>query len=136
MARRCAFVFDLRCPPGFDPDEILAPFYAEVTRIDARVRARAADGGVRVTRATNAPPLDVDMESSAEALVRALTGDNALRAVSYATEAGQFSQAGISSVICGPGSIDQAHIPNEWLDPGELAKGVQVFTKLLGRLAG
>ena len=43
------------------------------------------------------------------------TGDNAVRAVAYATEAGQFRAAGLPSVICGPGSIDQAHQPDEFV---------------------
>ena len=42
--------------------------------------------------------------------------------VSFATEAGSFQRAGVSSVVCGPGSIDQAHQPNEFIDPNELAR--------------
>ena len=86
-------------------------------------------------RLANAPPLNVDLESPAEILVRALTGDNALSAVAYATEAGQFQQADISSIISGPGSIDQAHIPNEWINIEELEKGVDIFTRLVTHLA-
>lgn len=135
LARRCRFAFDLRCPPGYDPDEILAAFHDAVKAADQRMRARFPDCGVRVTRLANAPPLDIDQDSSAEILLRALTGDNALRAVAYATEAGQFRNAGFSSVICGPGSIDQAHIPNEWIDPVELETGVEIFSKLVAHLA-
>lgn len=135
LARRCRFVFDLRCSPGHDPDEILAPFYIAADAIDKRMKARFADCGVAVKQLTNAPPLEVDIDSPAETLLRALTGDNARRAVSYATEAGQFRQAGISSVICGPGSIDQAHIPNEWIDPGELVKGIEIFEALIAHLS-
>ena len=67
--------------------------------------------------------------------MRALTGDNELRAVAYATEAGQFNVAGIPAVVCGPSSIDQAHIPNEWIELAELSKGVDVFCDLTKRLA-
>ncbi|MEO1319768.1 MAG: hypothetical protein AAFV30_04235, partial [Pseudomonadota bacterium] len=42
--------------------------------------------------------------------------------VAFATEGGSFQHAGISSVVCGPGSIDQAHQPNEFIDPAELAR--------------
>ena len=134
LARRCRFAFDLRCPPGYDPEAILAPFHETVKAVDQRIRARFPESGVRVRRLANAPPMTVDLESPAEILVRALTGDNALSAVAYATEAGQFQQAGISSIICGPGSIDQAHIPNEWIDIEELEKGVDIFTRLVEHL--
>jgi hypothetical protein len=53
--------------------------------------------------------------AAAEALIRALTGDNAGHAVAYATEAGLFQGAGYSAAICGPGSIDQAHQPDEYI---------------------
>lgn len=135
LARRCRFVFDLRCPPGFDPEVILAPFMAAAEAADRRIRARAPEGGLCVTRVSHVPPLAPEPGSSAENLLRALTGDNALRAASYTAEAGQFRQAGIPSVICGPGSIDQAHRPNEFIATSQLIKGVEIFSKLVGQLA-
>lgn len=134
LARHCQLGFDLRCPPGFDPDEILAPFFAAVEATDARLRGLFPDCGAKVTRVSNVPPLAPDPDNAAETLVRALTGDNAVRAVSYATEAGQFYAAGLPTVICGPGSIDQAHKPNEFIDPAQLDEGVRIFTKLVERL--
>ncbi len=134
LAKTCRFAFDLRCPPGFDPNEILAPFRAIAAEKDAALKARFPECGVRVTTMTDVPGLAVDPDNDAETLLRALTGDNALRAVAYATEAGQFHQAGMSSVICGPGSIDQAHKPNEFVARKQLAQGVDIFTKLVHQL--
>ncbi|NQY95639.1 MAG: acetylornithine deacetylase [Henriciella sp.] len=135
LARHCHFGFDLRCPPGFDPDAILAPFYEAAEQADAEMKARFPECGVEVNRISNVPPLAPDPDNAAEILVRALTGDNAMRAVAYATEAGQFHQAGLSAVICGPGSIDQAHKPNEFIDPAQLQQGVTIFKKLVDRLS-
>lgn len=135
LARECTFLFDLRCPPGFDPDEILAPFIAAAAEKDATLKARFSECGVRVTKLTNVPSLAPGEHNAAEALVRSLTGDNALRAVAYATEAGQFHEAGMPSIICGPGSIDQAHTPNEYVDASQLDEGVEIFSKLVQRLA-
>nr|WP_070959175.1 acetylornithine deacetylase [Hyphomonas sp. Mor2] len=135
LARHCHFGFDLRCPPGFDPDQILAPFFAAVDEADRALKQRFPECGIDVNRLSNVPPLAVDSDNSAEHLVRALTGDNALRAVAYATEAGQFHVAGLPSVICGPGSIDQAHKPNEFIDPEQLKQGVAIFHKLIERLS-
>ena len=135
LARHCHFGFDLRCPPGFDPDVILAPFFAAVDAANEDLKLRFPESGVAVHRISNVPPLAPDPDNSAERLVRALTGDNALRAVAYATEAGQFHEAGLPSVICGPGSIDQAHKPNEFIDPAQLEQGVVIFDKLTERLS-
>ena len=134
LARECRFAFDLRCPPGFNPDVILAPFLDAAAAKDAQMKARFPDCGVCVTKLTNVPALAPGEHNAAEALVRALTGDNALRAVAYATEAGQFHEAGMPAVICGPGSIDQAHKPNEYIDLAQLDEGVEIFSKFVQQL--
>ncbi|MEL6415215.1 MAG: acetylornithine deacetylase [Pseudomonadota bacterium] len=134
LARECEFHFDLRCPPGYDPDEILEPFLEAADAKDAALKARFPECGVEVTKYTDVPGLAPGENNAAESLVRALTGDNALRAVAYATEAGQFHQAGMPSVICGPGSIDQAHKPNEFIAKTQLAEGVKVFDDLIAHL--
>lgn len=135
LARQCHFGFDLRCPPGFDPGDILRPFIAAAADADERLKARFPDCGVEIHRISNVPPLAPDPGNAAEILVRALTGDNAMRAVAYATEAGQFHAAGIPAVICGPGSIDQAHKPNEFVAISQLEEGVAIFTKLVEHLS-
>jgi len=135
LAKECTFLFDLRCPPGYDPDTILAPFLEAAEAMDHALKAKFPECGVRVTKLTDVPFLAPGENNAAETLVRALTGDNALRAVAYATEAGQFHQAGLPSVICGPGSIDQAHVPNEFIAISQIAQGVEVFNGLVRRLA-
>lgn len=135
LAQECTFAFDLRCPPGFDPDEILEPFLAAAEAKDAVLKSRFPECGVEVSKTTDVPPLAPGEHNPAEALVRALTGDNANRAVAYATEAGQFHQAGMPSVICGPGSIDQAHTPNEFVAKAQLVQGVEIFSKLIQQLS-
>jgi acetylornithine deacetylase len=134
LARECEFHFDLRCPPGYDPDEILAPFLEAAEKKDAALKERFPECGVEVTKYTDVPGLAPGENNAAESLVRALTGDNALRAVAYATEAGQFHQAGMPAVVCGPGSIDQAHKPNEFVAKAQLAEGVKIFEDLIAHL--
>jgi len=70
----------------------------------------------------------------AETLARALTGDNASHVVSYATEAGQFQEAGYSAVVCGPGNIEQAHQPNEYLSVAQFEAGQAYMQALLQTL--
>jgi acetylornithine deacetylase len=68
-------------------------------------------------------------------LARALTGDNTTRAVAYATEGGIFQGGGLSTVICGPGSILQAHQPDEFIEISQLADSCAFMERLVKRLS-
>ena len=135
LARRCVFGFDLRTTPGLDPRAILAGFFAEAEALDAEMKARFADAGVTVEQRSNVPALAPEPSGAAEAFARRLAGDNGpARAVSYAAEAGQFQQAGYSVVICGPGSIDQAHQPDEYVEVAQMERGAAFMARLLEAL--
>ncbi len=132
LARRAHFFFDLRCPPDVDPDTILKPFKEKAAAIDAQLKQAFPDTGVRVEQLSNAPPLSHSGSEDAEAFVRKLTGDNApAGVVSYAAEAGQFQQAGFPTVICGPGSIEQAHQPNEYVSLEQFTRGADFMLRLI-----
>jgi acetylornithine deacetylase len=132
LARECVFWFDLRTPPGMDPFAILAPFFAQAEAMDAALKARAPEAGVRIDRRSVTPPLAPEIDGEAERLARVLAGDNGPgRVVSYAAEAGQFQGAGFSTVICGPGSIDQAHQPDEYVEIAQMHRGAQFMGRLV-----
>jgi acetylornithine deacetylase len=65
---------------------------------------------------------DREDKSDACELISSLTGDNSRQVVSFGTEAGLFQEIGISTVVCGPGSIDQAHKIDEFIFLDELKK--------------
>ena len=60
--------------------------------------------------------------SEACELVSSLTGDNSREVVSFGTEAGLFQEIGMSTVVCGPGSIEQAHKVDEFIELNEIKK--------------
>jgi acetylornithine deacetylase len=135
LARRCEFIWDLRCPETAEADDIEARFRAAAEKLDTEIRSRAPEGGVRTTRRSNTPGLAVARESAAETLARAITGDNETRAVAYAAEAGLFQRAGIPAIICGPGSIEQAHQPDEWIEIAQIEEGAAFMRRLIERLS-
>ena len=117
LARECVFLFDLRALPDDASRAALAPFFALAQRLDAELEARAPEAGVVVEQLAEVPPLRAEPDSEAEAFVRRLAGDNGpARVASFASEAGQFQGAGLPAVLCGPGSIDQAHQPDEYVE--------------------
>lgn len=135
LARRCMFVWDLRCPEQAQSDAIEARFREAAAELDAEIKARAPEGGVTVTRRSNTPNLAFALDSPAETLARALTGDNETRAVAYAAEAGLFQRAGLPTVICGPGSIEQAHQPDEWIEVSQIEQGAAFMRRLVAHLS-
>lgn len=133
-ARDCRFGLTIRLLPGDDPDAWEDAFRAECARVEAAMRAVRPEAAVRVERRFTVPGLAPEQDGAAEALARRLTGDNAPRAVSYATEAGHFQAAGRSVVVCGPGDIAQAHQPDEFVTVEQLDRGQDFMRRLLDSL--
>ncbi|KTT72139.1 acetylornithine deacetylase [Sphingomonas sanguinis] len=137
LARECRFAFDLRTLPGQEPETILAPFFLACEAADADLRARFPDTGVRVERRSRTPSFAPEADGVAERLARRWAGDNGpARAVPYAAEAGQFQGAGFSTVICGPGSIAQAHQPDEYIEVAQMERGAAFMLRLADDLLG
>lgn len=135
LAAECRFTFDLRCLPDETPAQILAPFLAEAEDADRRMRAFAAEAGIAVSRLADVPPLAPEARGAAANLVRRITGDNGGgRCVAYGSEAGIFQRHGLSAVICGPGSIEQAHTPDEYITIDQLRRCDAFMAALPGAL--
>ena len=131
ISRECRFVWDLRNLPDDDPQPYLERFEAYCRdEVLPEMRRIAPEANIVTRNPYRTPSLKAEPGSAADALVRALTGDNDTGVVSYGTEAGQFQEAGFSTIICGPGSIDQAHQPNEFIECSQ----VELCMKTLRRL--
>jgi acetylornithine deacetylase len=136
LARECVFVFDLRTPAGMDPEALLADFFKAAQAMDAAIKAKAPEGGVKIERRSLTPAFAPEEDGVAEAFARKLAGDNGpARVVPYAAEAGQFQGAGFSTVICGPGSIDQAHQPDEYVEISQMQRGAAFMRRLIEDLS-
>ncbi len=132
LARECVFIFDLRTPAGMDPVALLSDFFAMTSALDAEIKAKAPEGGAKVERRSLTPAFAPEEDGVAEAFARKLAGDNGpARVVPYAAEAGQFQGAGFSTVICGPGSIDQAHQPDEYVEVSQMQRGAAFMRRLI-----
>ena len=128
----CAIRWEFRPIPAADPnrlrDEIELHFAESIL---PRLRAEHPDTTLTTRSLAAVPGMNSPDDAPAARLVSRLTGANRSYAVSYAAEAGLFQREDISTVICGPGSIAQAHQPDEWLSEEQLA----LCTAFLQRLA-
>jgi acetylornithine deacetylase len=130
----CSFDFEIRHLPGEDPRALFAPIAAYARELEAELRRAAPDAAIGFEELTATPGLASAPDDPAVTLARQLTGANRSGKVSFGTEGGLFQQAGIPTVVCGPGSIEQAHQPNEWVALSQLADCELFVQRLLGRL--
>jgi acetylornithine deacetylase len=135
LARRCGFTWDVRTAPGDDLAAIRAAFDEEADAVLAEMRAISSDCDIVTETLAEGPPLIPQDENPAAELAHRLTGSNERLSVSYAAEAGQFQQAGFPTIICGPGSIDQAHQPNEYITLAQVAEGTRFTRRLIHHLS-
>lgn len=136
ISRRCEFSWDVRSIPGDDPAALAAELqrHAEANLLP-EMRRIAAEAGVETEALVSAPPLRDEPESAAAALAKTLTGQTTTGKVPFSTEAGQFQEAGLPAVVCGPGSIDQAHQPNEYITVAQLEAGEAFLQRLIAHLS-
>jgi acetylornithine deacetylase len=116
LAKLCRFHWEFRGVPGLDPDEIPARLdraTAEVAR--TRLNRYGPYGRIETTLEVSVPGLRPDPGSEAERLCLRLASRNRTISVPYATEAGQFQEAGIPTIVCGPGLGGQGHQPDEFI---------------------
>jgi acetylornithine deacetylase len=128
----CQITWGFRMLPDDDSDAIEARIraYAEA-HIDPPLKKVSADAGIEIIRRVDTPPLRPDTTSPAEQIIRHLTGLNQSGVVSYGTEAGHFQNAGVPGVIFGPGSIQQAHQPDEFIAVEQIDKCRKFIGQLL-----
>ncbi len=128
----CRFTWEFRILPGDEAQDIRARFDAYVeSTVLPRLQEFVPEAGIVTETLAYAPALRPEEKGAAETLVRHLSGLNDSGAVSFATEGGLFQDAGFSTVMFGPGSIDQAHQPNEFIDLSQVA-ACEAFLKKLG----
>lgn len=132
LARECRFTFDLRTIPAREAETILAPFWAAIDKARSELEKQGKGATIEANRLAAVPALGAEPDSEAERLCAFLGGSNAPgTAVSYGAEAGYFQQAGISTVICGPGSIEQAHRPDEYIEISQIKAGARFMSRLV-----
>jgi acetylornithine deacetylase len=136
LARDARITWEYRALPDRDAAAIVANVRNRAEQeILTKYHARAPEARLETVLHAAYPGLVMDETSPAVRLALSLTGDNHAEAVSYGTEAGHFQGAGIPAVICGPGSIDQAHKADEFVDLSQLKACEDFLTKVIARAA-
>ena len=130
------FDFDIRHLPSQDPYDILGEIqdFVERSALPDLRRVSAKTEAKVIVHPGGAIALDTDEDDPVIRLAKDLTGETKTQKVVFGTEAGYFQRAGIPTVVCGPGHIDQAHQPDEFVEIDQIALCEQFFHKLTDRL--
>ncbi|WP_341899368.1 acetylornithine deacetylase [Ferrovibrio terrae] len=129
----CEFRFDIRHLPWTDPDALLAEIrtYAEKELL-IEMRRVAQETDIFFEQLGEVPSLDEPEESPLSREIKHAAQHNDCAVVSFGTEAGLFQRAGIPAIVCGPGSIADAHKPNEFVALEQIALCERFLDRLLG----
>lgn len=125
----CEVIWEFRPSPGTDIEAILTTVETFLAR------ATPPEVGQVTTPLMTIPPLAPDSQAAATEFIAGLGALSPAFAMPFGTEAGFFQEAGIPAVVCGPGSIAQAHRPDEWIDADELAAADRFLARIAARQA-
>jgi acetylornithine deacetylase len=135
VPNRCELEIELRHLPGDDTSAIFDNLRREALRIERAARRVAPEAAVELTLTHAYPGLDTTGNSDAVRFVQSLTGNNSTIKVAYGTEGGLFDQyLGVPTVVCGPGSIAEAHKPDEFVTIDQMQRCDAMLDTLLKRL--
>jgi len=135
IPHECLFDFEFRHLPGDDPGQLLREFTDYVRKtLEPEMRAVHPAAGFTIEPLSAIPVLDTGPESEVVALAQELSGSGEIGKVSFGTEASQFHAAGIPTVVCGPGSILQAHKPNEYVTVEQISRCDEFLRRLMRRM--
>ncbi len=132
----CVFEFEFRHLPNDDP----ATYFQEVEsfalqQLQPAMQAKVPETGFEFEEQSRFPGLDQDPDAEIVTLVKRLAGDREVGKVAFGTEGGGFDAVGIPAVVCGPGHINQAHKPDEFVTLEQLGLCEQFMVRLIEDLS-
>jgi acetylornithine deacetylase len=133
VARDCRFEFEIRDLPGDDAEAVRAEIERFAQGLLPEMQAVSRETGIAFDELNVTPALSTAPDAEITQLAQALSGANATGKVSYTTEGGLYQHAGIPTVICGPGSIEQAHRPDEFVALDQVKQCEAFMHRLLER---
>lgn len=135
IPERAAFTMEWRVIPGDSPHAHMKRMQEWIARtIEPAMKAVHPSCGFAYAIELEMPGMGLPADHALATVVKQVAGSNSAGKVAYGTEGGYYEQAGIPTIICGPGHIAQAHQPDEWIAESELAACDRFIRRLAGRL--
>jgi len=133
----CEFIFEFRNLPEIKPQDVKDKILSYIqNELQVHMQRENKDTSITLQSFAAVPYFEADKNSLIYDLAYKLSGVKEIRKVAYATEAGQFQAAGIPTIVCGPGSIEQAHGPDEFVSVEDLYKCEKFLREVVSEFCG
>jgi acetylornithine deacetylase len=137
VPEECEFDFEVRALPGFDANSVTDELQTFVqAELLPKMRAVEADTDITLRALSAYPGLATPPDSEAARILAMLCGSEEFGTVAYGSEGGLFNHAGIPAVVCGPGSMDQGHKPDEYVTVAQLRGCDSMMERVARYVAG
>ncbi|WP_416897024.1 MAG: acetylornithine deacetylase [Minwuia sp.] len=131
VPKACEFLWEIRNLPADDLDTMYAGVEAKAAELEAEMQKIRPDAGIEMERISWFAGLGTAEDDDAVGLGKAFAQSNTIAKVSFGTEAGHYHDAGVPTIVCGPGDIEQAHKPDEFVALDQIAKCEDFFGRLI-----
>lgn len=136
VPNHCEFLFEIRNIAAEDPRDLLAQFQVYIDKLIREMHITGTDCDISVEITTEYPGLRTADDAEVVAFVQKLAEADSTTTVNFGTEGGLFSNVlGIPTVVCGPGSMDQGHKPDEFIHEQQLALCDSFIGRLINELS-
>ena len=136
VAGSCQIDWEMRPMPSDDGEQILAGIKDFCRKIlEPEMRRQSKSARISTSILANVPALAPGQARAAVEFAAGITGHNSTGAVSFGTDAGHFAKQGMSTIVLGPGSIEQAHKPDEYISIAQVRACLDFFDRLSDKLA-
>jgi acetylornithine deacetylase len=135
VPNRCDLTYEIRNLASDDPADIMAEIQRQTDTLVATAKSRSPVADILIRTTNTYPGLSTPPDAQAVQFVKSLTGANSTIKVAFGTEGGLFQQGlGVQTVICGPGSMEQGHRPDEFITRSQFDQCRAMLATLLDRL--
>ena len=137
VPKHCQFDFEIRNIPGQEPQPLLDKVMAYAKDVlEPKMKAVDANCSIEMSPLSGYPGMFTEEEKDVVKFVQTLTEVNGLKKITFGTEGGLFTNTlHIPTVVCGPGSIEQAHKPNEFIEVSQIFAMESFMDKLITALS-
>ncbi|MCP4789789.1 MAG: acetylornithine deacetylase [Gammaproteobacteria bacterium] len=136
VPNQCQLRFEIRYIAEEDPHQLLEPFYAYVQTLREQMQAQDNDCDIEIHTLSEYPGLATPENTDIVILMRQLAqSQSSDKKINFGTEGGLFSDnLNITTVVCGPGSMEQGHKPDEFIAAQQLTQCQQFLQRLINHL--
>ncbi len=134
IPKKCEIEFEIRDTPDMESKKIINKIKNNLKKLESEMKKIDKKCKIEIETKNNFPPLFTQEKKDLITFCMKALKTNHTSAVSFGTEAGVFSDIGFQTIVCGPGSIKQAHKPNEYIEIKQLEKCHNFLLKVIQEL--